>query len=185
MKAMEKLNLLAAINNRDLAGMQNRPHAYPFFRGISYCVSLILLLLLAGLSSCDSLKEPEFRNVDNIRLARINREESTLLMDIWYYNPNKARLKLKEASGDAWVDDNFLGTFKMDSLVNIPGREEFSLPVSLQVDMSKLLQNSIYAFLNKEMTVKIKGRARVGKGIFFINYPINYEGKQNMGKLLK
>jgi len=147
--------------------------------------SLLLISLLAGLSSCQSLKEPEFRNVETIRLARVKRGEPILLMDVRYYNPNKTRLKLKEASGEAWLDGNFLGSFKMDSLVHIPGQGEFSLPVSLQVDMSKLLQNSLSAFLSKEVTVKIDGKAKVGKGIIFINYPISYEGKQNLEKMLK
>lgn len=150
--------------------------SYPF---------LLLLLIIVLLSSCQSFKAPEFRNVENIRLAKLGRAESTLLADVRYYNPNKTKLKLKEAHGEAWLDGTYLGNFTVDSLVHIPGEAEFSLPVSLRTDMSKILQNSLSAFLKKEVTIKIQGRAKVGKGIVYINYPINYEGKQELEKLLK
>lgn len=146
---------------------------------------LLSLAILLTFACCKSFKEPDFKNVENIKLSRLGKKESVLRMDVRYYNPNKTRLKLKEATGEAWIDDQFLGNFKLDTLVYVPGQAEFTLPVSLQVEMGPLVQNSLVLFLNKEVNVKLEGRARVGKGIIFINYPIRYEGKQNLGKLLK
>jgi len=51
--------------------------------------------------------------------------------------------------------------------------------------MSKILQSSILAFLNPEVMIKVNGKAKLGKGIVYINYPIKYEGKQNLRELLK
>ncbi|HRA12982.1 MAG TPA: hypothetical protein PKX31_14995, partial [Chitinophagaceae bacterium] len=86
---------------------------------------------------------------------------------------------------EAWLDNNFLGHFTVDSLINIPANNLFRLPVKLQVDMSKILQSSILAFLNPEVMIKVNGKAKLGKGIVYINYPIKYEGKQNLRELLK
>ena len=137
------------------------------------------------LFSCESVKEPDFKSIENVRISKFGLNESTLSLDLHYFNPNKFRVKLQKAEGDAWIENNFLGHFSMDTLIHIPANEEFSLPVKLQVDMGKIFKNSLVAFLAKEVLVKIEGKARLGKGFVFINYPIRYEGKQNLGELLK
>lgn len=155
------------------------------FSYLAFRLLITQVVALAALPSCNSFKEPDFRNVENITLRQLGKKESVIRMDVRYYNPNKTRLKLKEANGEVWIDGKHLGPFRLDSLVHIPGKAEFTLPVSLQVEMERLVQNSLSLFLNKEVNVKLEGRAKVGKGIIFINYPIRYEEKQNLGKLLK
>lgn len=150
-----------------------------------YTSPTLLAVMLLLLVSCQSLREPEFRVVENIRVARLDKSGSVLALDIRYFNPNNTRVKLKEAKGSAWLDGNFLGNFNIDTLVNIPANGEFLLPVTLEVEMKKLLQNSLTAFLKKEVLLKIEGNARLGKGIIYINYPFRYEGMQNLEKLLK
>ena len=142
--------------------------------------SPLLFLLLTGLISCGSLQSPEFKNVDNIRVEKLEKKESILLVEVRYYNPNKTRLQLKSASGEAWIDGQSLGTFRVDSLVQVPARGDFSLPVTLKTELGKLLQHSFSAMLGREVHIKLKGKARVGKGFIFINYPIEYEGKTRL-----
>lgn len=148
-------------------------------RNFLYALTAILLL-----SSCQSFRAPEFKNVDNIRLGKLGKKAPSILADVWYYNPNKTRLKLKSAKGEAWMDDVYMGRFEVDSLVEIPAMGNFSLPVKLDTDMNKLLQHSLTAILSKEVRIRIKGSARVGKSFFYINYPIEYEGKQRLDQLL-
>ncbi len=130
------------------------------------------------------MKDPDFRGVENIHLTSLGLKESALTLDLHYYNPNNSRLRLKKAEGEAWLEGNFLGHFTVDTLVLIPANGDFELPVKLQVDMSKAIQNSAAVLFNQEVMVKIEGKARVGKAGFFINYPIHYEGKQNLSELL-
>ncbi len=146
---------------------------------------LILLLIATVHLACGSLNDPDFRSIENIRLSRFGLKESRLLLDLHYYNPNKAGLKLKKAEGDAWMDDHYLGHFTVDTLIHISALSDFILPVNMEMDMSHLLQNTTAVFLGREVTVKLKGKVRVGKGIVFINYPIRYEGKQNFSELIK
>ena len=147
----------------------------------SYLVALFSFLLL---SSCQSFQAPEFRNVDNIRLGKMGKNSSSILADVQYYNPNRTRLKLKSAKGEAWMDDVYLGRFEVDSLVEIPAMGNFSLPVKLDADMGKVLQHSLTALLSREVRIRFKGTARVGKSFFYINYPIEYEGAQKLDQLL-
>ena len=149
---------------------------YPWLMG-SLC-SLILL-------SCRSFKDPDFKSIENVRSAGLGLKNSTVLLDLRYYNPNASKLQLKRAVGDAWLEGVSLGHFVLDTLINIPAKSDFLLPVMLQVDMSNVLKNSATLFLKKEVTVRIEGMSRIGKSGFFINYPIKYEGKQNTDELLK
>ncbi|MEO5945820.1 MAG: LEA type 2 family protein [Chitinophagaceae bacterium] len=146
---------------------------------------LLLLIAVFGLTSCGSIKDPEFQRIENIRFGKLGLTESILNLDILYLNPNKTRLKLKSAEGEAWLDNTYLGRFIIDTLIKIPANDLFRLPVKLQVDMSKIVQSSVLAFLNPEVVIKINGKARVGKGFIYINYPIKYEGKQNLRELIK
>ena len=146
---------------------------------------LIYILLVLLLSSCGQIKEPEFKSIENVQVSKMGLRESILTLELLYFNPNKTGLKLKSAEGDAWIENNFLGHFTMDTLIHIPGNGDFRLPVKLQVDMSKILTTSLLTLLAKETMIKVDGKARVGKGFIYINYPIHYEGKQKLGEMLR
>lgn len=148
------------------------------------CSFLLVVFTIFTLYSCQSFQAPEFRNVDNIRLGKMGKKSSSILADVRYYNPNRSRLKLKSAKGEAWMDEVYMGRFEVDSLVEIPAMGDFSLPVKLDADMTKLLQHSLTAFLSREVRIRIRGTARVGKSFFYINYPIEYEGTQKLDQLL-
>ncbi len=95
------------------------------------------------------------------------------------------RARLKEAQGDAWMDSIFLGHFVVDTAIAIPANSDFVVPVKLNVDMKYMLQLSLVAFGNDEVTITLKGNARVGKAGIYRSYPLDYSGKQNPGKLLQ
>ncbi|HSU27935.1 MAG TPA: LEA type 2 family protein [Chitinophagaceae bacterium] len=135
--------------------------------------------------SCKNYKEPEFRNIETARVSKLGLKESTVILGLLYYNPNNSRLQVKEASGDAWIEGNYVGKFSMDTLIHIPANGEFQLPVTLIMDMSHFIGNAATSYLNEKVNVKIEGKAKVGKAGFFINYPIHYEGLQNISELLK
>lgn len=143
------------------------------------------LLLLLFLSSCGHFKDPEFKGIKNLSVSQFNFKDPTLNLELDYFNPNKANLKIKQAEGDAWADDQYLGHFTMDTLIHINGHSDFSLPVKFKADMKILLKNSLTSLLGKEATLKVEGKARVGKGFIFINYPIHYEGKHSMAELVR
>jgi LEA14-like dessication related protein len=147
--------------------------------------SFLYLVPAFFLFSCGHINDPEFKEIENLRLTKLGLSESTLSLDIHYFNPNKYGLKMKSAEGDAWIENNLLGHFTIDTLIHIPANGDFWLPVKLRVDMSKILKNSLLTFLAKEVTIRIEGIARLGKGFIYINYPIRYQGKQNVGELMK
>jgi LEA14-like dessication related protein len=148
----------------------------------SFFLSFLVLCLFL---SCGSVIEPDFKGIENVKLSQAGLNESSLTLDLYYFNPNKYRLTLKEAEGDAWMEGIPLGHFTIDTLIRIPANADFRLPVKLKMDMNYFLQNTAAALFNNEVAIKIEGRARVGKSGIFIHYPIHYEGKQNLRNLLK
>lgn len=150
----------------------------------SFCI-ILLAAAAASLASCNGFKDPEMKGIENVKISKVGLKESTVFLHIHYFNPNNFRLKLKRAEGDAWVDGNPLGHFSMDTLIHIKPRSDFRLPLKLVMDMKHFTQNMSSAFLGKQVLLKVTGTARAGKGVFYIDYPISYEGKESLDGLLK
>ena len=141
------------------------------------------LLMIAGMLAGASCKKPEglkYVGIENFKLHSINLEQSVVSADLIYYNPNNFRMKLKSAEMDVTVNDNFLGHSTLDTLMNIPRKDTFLLPVHLNVKMKSLITNSLEALLSNEFDVSLKGTARIGKGGIFFNFPFTYKGKQSI-----
>ena len=148
--------------------------------------NLLLTLLIAGaFASCRDMKDPVFRNIENVKGDKLNFSNSSVTLDMRYFNPNNFKGQLKQAEGDAWMDSTYLGHFVVDTTVNIPANSDFLVPVKLLVDMKQILKHSLTALLNEEVNIRINGRARAGKGGIFRNFSLNYEGKQNLRELFK
>ena len=156
---------------------------YLFCAGMKQLFIAIAITCL--IASCKDVKDPELVGIENVSMKKMDMKASVVTLQVKYFNPNHFNAKLKEAEGDAWMDSTFLGHFRMDSLIQVPAHSEFLVPVDLSVDMKYLLQHSMSAFLNDEVLIKIKGTAKAGRNGFYRNFVLNYEGKQNLGKLFK
>jgi LEA14-like dessication related protein len=129
-------------------------------------------------SSCKDIKDPELRGFDSVVVKEPGLKKSIIQVNVRYYNPNKFNARLKEAHGEAWVENIHLGTFKVDSLIKVPANSEFVVPVDLTIETYKILG----ALVADEVTIKITGSAKAGKGGFYKTFSLNYEGKQNIRK---
>jgi LEA14-like dessication related protein len=139
----------------------------------------------ALLCSCGKMEVPEFRHIENVRIKNLGLKSSVMIFDMNCFNPNKRGARLKQAEGDAWIDSAYVGHFIVDTLVNIPGKSDFIVPVKLDVDMKYFARYSLFGFRNEESLIKIKGRAKVGKGGIYKKIPLQYEGRQNLGRLVR
>lgn len=144
---------------------------------------LLLVLCLFGLSFCGKPKQPDYIDFQNLRVQKAALDRSTITFDLRYFNPNNFRLQLKEASVDVYFNDKYVGRSVLDSLIQIPARDTFLIPASMEVDVKSLVKNAVQLLLNPDVMVKLDGEARVGKGGVFFNVPINYEGKQRIDLL--
>ena len=140
--------------------------------------TLWIITLLLVVSSCQTPKDLEYRDFKNLKAESLGLTKSVLSVDLIYYNPNNFGIQLKYADLDIFINDNFLGHTIMDYQINIPKRAEFSLPLKVDVDTKNTLKNVLMTLLNKEVTVRVTGKAKLGKGNVFKLFDVNYEGKQ-------
>ena len=93
-----------------------------------------------------------------------------------YYNPNGFGLQLKRTELDIFVNGVLLGHSSQDYQITIPKKEQFIIPITMDIDMKNLIKNSLTTLFNKEVNVKVTGSIKVGKANVFVSFPVNYEG---------
>lgn len=136
-----------------------------------------LAISLSVLMSCSSPKALEYHDYKNFRLESLGFGNSQVSLDVEYYNPNNFGLQLKRTELDIYVNNNFLGHSSLDTLIHIPRRDTFLLPIKFAVDMRNAFKNTWNTVLGKEVSIKVNGKVKIGKANVFMNMPINYEGK--------
>lgn len=145
-----------------------------------------IFTLLAGLlllSSCGNVKdiqEPEYRDIQNVRLIKASVLQTTAGVDLVYYNPNDFGVQLSNARGDVYIDNTFFGRFNLDGKVQVRRHSEFILPVVFKMDNIGAVMNQKDIYKKKEALVRIEGTARVNKAGFSKEIPIKYERMQDL-----
>lgn len=102
---------------------------------------------------------------------------SQVTLDLQYYNPNNFGLQLRRTDLDIFINNNFLGHSASDTLINIPRRDTFLIPIKFDMDMKNMYKNAWNSLTGSEVLVKVTGKVKVGKANVFMSMPVNYEGK--------
>jgi len=141
-----------------------------------------LALGVVLLTSCGTanIKEPEYRDIREIKLIEVGLLQSTAGIDLVYYNPNNFSVQLSEARGDVYVDNAYLGRFSLDDRVRVGKRSEFIVPAVIRLDMIGAIKNQREILKKKEVLVRIDGIARVKKAGVSRDLPIKFEAMQNI-----
>jgi LEA14-like dessication related protein len=138
----------------------------------------IFIFVIMALSSCFSPKPLEYRSYQNFAIQNLGFNNSAISLNLEYYNPNNFGMQLKNTDLDIFVNGNLLGHSSSDTLIHIPRRDTFSIPVKFNVDMQNLFKNAWNTFTGKEVLVRLTGKVKVGKANIFKSFPVNYETKE-------
>ena len=137
-----------------------------------------ILALVLFLSSCGTPKDLEFREFKNLAVDNIGFSGANLKVDVVYYNPNNFGLELNRTDLDIYLDSTYLGHSSQELQVKVPRREEFTIPLKVELDMKNLLKNGIMSLINKQVLVKVIGKVRVGKAGVYKTFDMNYQTLQ-------
>ena len=145
----------------------------------------ILTIFLIILSSCgtNNVKEPEYRDIRNIRLINVGPLQSTAGVDLIYYNPNKFGVQIETARGDIYIDSSYFGKFELDEKVKVKKKSEFILPATVKVDMISAIKNQQELLKKKEALIRVQGTAMVKKAGFLKEIPISYEHTESIDRI--
>jgi LEA14-like dessication related protein len=146
---------------------------------------LTLAPVIGLLVSCksDTIKEPEYREIRDVRITNVGLLKTTAKLNMVYYNPNSFGVQLNDASGEVYVDNVHLGRFTIDEKVQVKKRREFVVPALIKLNNLSAIANHKEIWNKNKAMVHIEGLARVKKAGFTTEVPIKYEGMQHIGKL--
>jgi len=128
--------------------------------------------------SCSSPKSLEYRDYHNFSIDKLGFNSSSVSMDIRYYNPNNFRMQLRNTDLDIFINGKLFGHSSSDTLIQIPRKDTFDLPVRFNVNMQTVYQNALNTLLGKEVLLRVSGKIKVGKASVFMYFPVNYESKE-------
>ncbi len=136
------------------------------------------LFLITITTSCQSPKDLEFREFNNLSIDKLGFSASALNVNLVYYNPNNFGMELKRTELDIFVDSIYLGHSSQELEVPIPRRDIFTIPLKVDLDMKNLLKNGLTTLLNKEVLIRAIGNVKVGKAGVYKNFKVDYTTKQ-------
>ncbi|MDQ2718542.1 MAG: LEA type 2 family protein [Bacteroidota bacterium] len=139
---------------------------------------LIYIFIITSVLSCASPKALEYKTYHNFSIQKLGFNNSQVSLDLEYYNPNSYGLQLKSTDMDIFINGNLLGHSSLDTLIRIPRRDTFSVPVKFNVDMKNAFKNAWNTLVGKEVLVRLSGKVKVGKANVFMTFPVEYETKQ-------
>lgn len=148
-----------------------------------------ILLILAPaalfLASCKSenIREPEYREIQNVRIVEVGLLQTTAGFDMIYYNPNNFGVTLSQARGEVYIDNMYFGRFGISEKVTVRKHEEFLIPAILKMDNVSAIKNHREIWKQKQAMIRIEGFATVRKAGFNKEIPIKYEGIQDIERL--
>ena len=136
-----------------------------------------LLLLACIFTACQKPQSFEYRDLKNFKVDSLGFDQSTISMDLVYFNPNNFGVDLKHVDCDVYVEHNYLGKYILDTTMHIAKKSEFSVPSQMQVNMRNLLKNTLTSLFSSDLLLEVKGTTRVGKAGVFITVPFSYSGR--------
>jgi LEA14-like dessication related protein len=147
--------------------------------------AMLLASFTIVLASCGTanVKEPEYREIREVRLIELGLLQSKAGIDLVYYNPNNFGVQLSEARGDVYIDNVYFGRFGLGETVRVKKRSEFIVPAVVNMDMIGAVKNQRELLKKKEVLVRIDGIARVSKAGLSRDIPLKYERMQNIERL--
>ena len=149
--------------------------AYTLFCGMRFFNPGITVALLAFfLVSCSDMVDPEFEDVENFKLGKVNLDRTTVSADIRLRNPNRFGLHLKNISCDVYMDSAHLGYFENSADIKIPREASFGLPVNGEIQTLKLMDYSKKALFGEPAYIRVNGQARVGRFGIYRTVPFEY-----------
>src|SRR5258705_12175956 len=122
---------------------------------------VLSLVLFTSCSSYKNVQEPEYRDIRDVRLIKVDMLQTTAGVDIVYYNPNNFGLQLSNARGDVYIDNAYFGRFDLDNNVQVKKHSEFILPIVFKLDNIGVIKNQKDIYKKKEALVRIEGMALI------------------------
>jgi len=132
------------------------------------------LLLLAA--SCVPKEQIVLRVIRNVTIDAGLDGEPLLKGEAVFYNPNNARMKLKEVNVDVFVDGKKSAVVKQKFNAVIRPQSEFTVPLEIQLSLKDIgLLDTLFSLLGgKQYEIHFLGNIRIHVRGIPIRVPVDY-----------
>jgi hypothetical protein len=137
-------------------------------------LSQALLCAIACAVFCCAPKEPVvFKGVNNI-VVDMSEGKPVLKADVFFFNPNNMKMRLKSVNVDVLVDGENSAEVKHPINMEIPAKSDFSVPITAQLNLKdNNLVNTVIGLLGgKKYEVTFTGNIRIGIHGIAIKVPV-------------
>lgn len=142
--------------------------------------TLLAFVIVLIISACTRPKDLEYVDFQNFKVLEMGLQESRVGMHIRFFNPNNQRAQLKDARADVYINNIYLGKTQIDSLIQIPKRDTFAVPIVLRVGTLAAATNILQSLGDSSALIRLEGNAKLGKAGIFKDYPIKFEGRRKI-----
>lgn len=136
------------------------------------------VVLLIVFMSCTTPKALEYKSYSNFSVENLGFDKSTIKLDLEYYNQNNFGMQLRNTDLDIFINGTLFGHSSTDTLIPIPRKDTFNIPIKFVVNMQSVYKNALNTLLGKQVLLKVSGKVKVGKANVFMYFPIDYESKE-------
>lgn len=138
-------------------------------KGLFFLLAILLLL-----NSCATFQEPEFLGLTNYKLGQISGRELKFHIEAKVSNPNWYTIKIKPSDLEVYVEDQLMGTVRLDKTLKIKGKSESDLIIDLNGLLADGAMITAVRYMNKEeVRVNIKGKVKGGVFIFSKKFEVD------------
>ena len=129
--------------------------------------SLLLLILVLFTSSCNLVKDVEFKGVKNVEFGGISSSEIKIKIEVLVHNPNSFKIKVVDGKINVKSTALEIGEINITDDIIIPAKTEQKIELNLSAPIKSLFSSKtieLYQLIQKKkfpLTIKgeIKGKA--------------------------
>lgn len=143
--------------------------------------ALFFIPLIFLLSSCSGPQSPVLKSIADVEVREMNFNNVTLDSELLYHNPNALGANVKSSDIAVSVNDIPVGNVKQLATVEIEGKSDFTVPVTISFppkDILKkegLLKSVLQVYANEKAIIKYLGTMTFTIGGIDFDVPIDHE----------
>ncbi len=148
------------------------------------CSSAVVLSLILLAVSCAPKDPIVFKGVRNIKVNADAKDGPQLDADVFFYNPNKVKSKLKEISVDILVDGKKAGHVRQELKLPIPAQSDFSVPVEAHLSFKEIgLLDAVLGFFGgKKYKVVFTGYLKISVHGVTVKVPVQQKQELKLNR---
>lgn len=139
-------------------------------------IGLFALVTVLAMS-CIPNERIELRDIKNLAMEQVDNENAILNGDAVFFNPNAARMRLKEIKVDVFVDGKKSAVVDQKLSALARGNSEFTVPVKVQLSLKEfgLVDALRSLFGGKKYEIHYKGYLKANVNGWPVKVPVDHK----------